>query len=50
MLDKKLLVTGILISLALTVIITLIARKFGVSLFFVGIFLPFFFYRKKIAK
>lgn len=45
--DKKLLFTGIFISLGVTVVINLIAVVFGFPLFFGGLFLPFFFIRKK---
>ena len=46
-LNKKLLFTSIMASLGLTVVITMIAMGFGVPLFIGGLFLPFFFIKKK---
>jgi len=49
-LNKRLLVTSILASLGITVVITLIAMGFGIPLFIGGLFLPFFFVKKKVLK
>lgn len=49
-LNKKLLVTSILASLGISAAITLIAMGFGIPLFIGGLFLPFFFVRKKVLK
>lgn len=46
-LNKKLLLTGLLASIGVTVAITMIAMGFGLPLFFGGLFLPFFFVKKK---
>lgn len=44
--DINLLLKWILISIAITVAITLIAKGAGIPIFFGGLFLPFFFKKK----
>lgn len=45
-LNKKLLMTGILVSLGITLIITLIITGLGIPILIGGLFLPFFFTKK----
>ena len=45
--DTPLLLKWLFISLAITVIITLVAHGAGIPLLFGGLFLPFFFRRKE---
>lgn len=49
-LNKTLLLKWVLISLFVTIGITLILMGFGLPVFIGGLFLPFFFARKKVIK
>jgi len=47
-LDVNFLLIGVLVSIGITLLITLIVSGAGVPIFFGGLFLPFFFKMKKI--
>jgi len=46
-LDINFLIKGILISVLITLAISTVFKKLGINIFFGGLFLPFFFRRKK---
>ncbi len=49
-LNKKFLFISILASIGITLPVTLVAMGYGLPLFFGGLFLPFFFVRKRKSK
>jgi len=48
--DTNLLLKGILVSIGITAVISLIISGLGLPIIFGGLFLPFFFKKKKIEK
>ena len=48
--DTAMLLKGILISVGITVVISFIISGFGLPVIFGGLFLPFFFKKKKIKE
>lgn len=48
--NPQILFLGILVSIVLTAVVSVFSKTFGLPILFGGLFLPFFFSRKKITK